>query len=111
MTERESEKTEVSVSGPDVEAVKEALGLAGGTAVECPAAFEPVVASLVSVYRAVEAAQATDERGRSRKIVHRETDADLDVEAVGNHLRVLRAHGLVVRDGNRWRVGNAGRDA
>lgn len=104
--------TEVVVKAPDLEGVVGAIGAEGidvGGNEEGPREvseeFVPMVETLEAIYQGVEQATETDSRGRSRKKIREFADReDLDNEVVGHHLRVLQEHGLVVRDGNRWRI-------
>lgn len=100
----------ITVEAPSVDAIAEAFELEApeeGAAVEPghPEELLPVLSTLADVYRGVAAATEEDSRGRSRKMVREYAGRDdLDGEEVGHLLRVLEAEGLVVQDGNRWRL-------
>lgn len=98
----------ISVDAPSVEAIADAFDLQPETTGEEPQFPEellPVVSLLEDVYGGVTEATAEDDRGRSRKIVREYAGReDVDSDDVGHLLRVLEASGLVVQDGNRWRL-------
>jgi hypothetical protein len=100
----------ITVEAPSVDAIADAFELEApdeGEAVEPehPEELRPVLSTLADVYRGVAAATEEDSRGRSRKMVREYAGRDdLESDEVGHLLRVLEAEGLVVQDGNRWRL-------
>lgn len=115
MTDGEHENRDggvrISVDAPSVEAIADAFDLepaAAGDGAPFPEELLPVVSLLEDVYGGVAEATAEDDRGRSRKIVREYAGReDVDSDGVGHVLRVLEASGLVVQDGNRWRLADA----
>ena len=98
----------ITVEAPSVDAIADAFDLeapedAGEP--ELPEELLPVFSTLSDIYGGVALATEADSRGRSRKMVREYADReDLDSDEVGHLLRVLEAGGLVVQDGNRWRL-------
>lgn len=107
-SEKPDDEVRISVDAPSVEAIADAFDLQpADTADDAPFPEEllPVVSLLEDVYGGVAEATAEDDRGRSRKIVREYAGReDVDSDDVGHILRVLEASGLVVQDGNRWRL-------
>lgn len=102
-------KRSISVTASSISGIIEALEVETTDDTEAEPTFSPdlhpVITSLEDIYRGVELATEDDSRGRSRKIVMEFADReDLSGEEIGYHLRVLEAHGLIIQDGNRWRI-------
>ena len=110
-SETRDDDVRISVDAPSVEAIAEAFDLEPvdtGEDERFPEELLPVVGLLEDVYGGVKEATAEDDRGRSRKIVREYAGReDVDSDGVGHILRVLEASGLVVQDGNRWRLADA----
>lgn len=98
----------ITVEGPSIDAIADAFDLVAPEdeeETEYPEALLPVLSTLSDVYGGVAIATEEDSRGRSRKMVREYAErGDLDSDEVGHLLRVLEANGLVVQDGNRWRL-------
>lgn len=101
----------ITVEAADIEGIVDALGLelvqeVGQDELEgYPEELREVLGSVADIYGGVQKATETDSRGRSRKMIRQYADRDdLSSEDVGHLLRVLETHGLVVQDGNRWRI-------
>ena len=102
------EDVTITVEGPSIDAIADAFDLVAPEELEDPEYPEellPVLSTLSDVYGGVAIATEADSRGRSRKMVREYAEReDLDSDEVGHLLRVLEANGLVVQDGNRWRL-------
>ena len=102
----------ITVEASSIDGIVDALRLqpsetAGTESEDEPFAEEvsAVFETIDDIFRGVRSATADDSRGRSRKTVRQYADRqDMSNETVGHVLRVLEAHGLVVHDGNRWRI-------
>lgn len=106
----ERDDVRITVEAPSVDAIADTFDLEapedeGGAEPEYPEELLPVLSTLSDIYEGVAVATEADSRGRSRKMVREYADReDLDSDEVGHLLRVLEASGLVVQDGNRWRL-------
>lgn len=105
------EKQKVTVEAASVEGIATALGMelleepSSDEPTETPAELLEVLETQSDIYEGVQVATEKDSRGRSRKMVRQYADReDLSSDEVGHLLRVLEGHGLVVQDGNRWRL-------
>ena len=103
------EDVTITVEGPSIEAIADAFDLVppeeAEEETEYPEELLPVLSTLSDVYGGVALATEADSRGRSRKMVREYAEReDLESDEVGHLLRVLEASGLVVQDGNRWRL-------
>lgn len=102
----------ITVEAPSVDAIADTFDLERPAEADddpgYPEELLPVLSTLSDIYRGVAVATEADSRGRSRKMVREYAEReDLDSDEVGHLLRVLEASGLVVQDGNRWRLADA----
>lgn len=107
--EDRKEKTEIIAKGPNIGEISEALGIQQNNWIESQILdskkVAPIVETFDQVYEGVIMATENDERGRARKKVQEYADCEeMDADLFGTHLRLLEAHGIVERDGNRWRL-------
>lgn len=89
--------------------------IAEQTTAEEPEPYPPelldVLGTIPDIYEGVDVATEKDRRGRSRETVRQYADREyLGSDQDGRVLRVREVHGLVVKDGNRWRVTESGSD-
>lgn len=107
--EDKAEKTEIIAKGPNIGEISEALGIQRDDGIESEILdsekVAPIVETFDQVYEGVVMATENDERGRARKKVQEYAGCEeMDADLFGTHLRLLEAHGIVERDGNRWRI-------
>lgn len=105
----------ITVEASNVEGIATALGMELAEEIpeeepkEYPSELREVLETLADIFEGVQVATEKDNRGRSRKMVRQYADReDLSSNEVGHLLRVLEGHGLVVQDGNRWRIPQPG---
>lgn len=104
-------KQKITVEARNVDGIVDASGLdrVDAWSPEHSDDLTRVLEPLGAIPDGLRTATEQDSRGRSRKTVRQSADRDdLSSEDVGHVLRVFKAHDPVVRDGNRWRVAEAG---